>query len=141
MSEPIRRALAGLLTVGLAAIIVVGIAAGEPRAQDRVEAIGSRIKCPVCQGEAIAESPAETAQAMMQVVAEKVDEGLSDGQIYEFFRTRYGDGILLDPPFGGRTLLLWLLPFAAVGVGIVMILGRRQASDESGGSGTTEEVS
>ena len=140
MPDSLRRALAGLLTAGLAAIIVVGIVAGEPRAEDRVESIGGRIKCPVCQGEAIAESPAETAQAMMQVVAEKVDEGLSDGQIYEFFRARYGDGILLDPPFGGRTLLLWLLPFVAVGTGVVMILGRRQAPTESAESRPSEDA-
>ena len=62
----------------------------------------------------------------MEVVAEKVDEGLTNDQVFDFFQARYGDGILLDPPFGGRTLVLWLLPVAAVGAGVFMILGRRQ---------------
>ncbi len=128
MPEGVRRMVAGLVTVGLAVIVVVGIIIGDSTPQDRVQALGSSIKCPVCQGEAIADSPSETATAMMDVVAEKVDEGLSDDQIFEYFRARYGDGILLDPPFRGRTLVLWLLPVAAVAAGVFMILGRRQSS-------------
>ena len=126
MSESVRKVIAGVVTVALAAIVLIGVVIGDPTPQDRVQAIGSSIKCPVCQGEAIADSPAETAVVMMEIVAEKVEEGLNDDQIYEFFRVRYGDGILLDPPFEGRTLLLWLLPAAALGVGVFMILGRRQ---------------
>ena len=138
MNEQVRRFLAGFLTVALAVVVVVGVVAGDATPQDRVQALGSHIKCPVCQGEAIADSPAETAQAMMEVVAEKVDEGLTDAEIYEFFRVRYGDGILLDPPFNARTMLLWLLPIAAVGVGVVMILGRRQPSGQVEPEAVTE---
>ena len=127
MPEGVRKIVAGLVTAGLAVVILVGIIIGDSTPQDRVQSLGSSIKCPVCQGEAIADSPSETATAMMDVVAEKVDEGLSDDQIFDYFRLRFGDGILLDPPFRGRTLLLWLLPVAAVAVGVVMILRRRQA--------------
>ena len=139
MSEQIRKVIAGLVTVALAAIVLVGIVIGDATPQDRVQALGSSIKCPVCQGEAIADSPSETATAMMEVVAEKVDEGLSDDQIFEFFRARYGDGILLDPPFGGRTLALWLLPVAAVGAGVFMILGRRQRPTVASSSDSGEQ--
>ena len=126
MSDGVRKLIAGAITVALAAIVLVGVVMGDPTPRDRVQALGSSIKCPVCQGEAIADSPSETSTAMMEVVAEKVDEGLTDDQIFEFFQARYGDGILLDPRFEARTLLLWLLPAAAVGVGVFMILGRRQ---------------
>ncbi|NNC92750.1 MAG: cytochrome c-type biogenesis protein CcmH [Acidimicrobiia bacterium] len=134
MSEQLRKVVAGLVTVALAAVVVVGIAVGDPNPQDRVQAIGSNIKCPVCQGEAIADSPSETSTAMMEVVAEKVSEGLTDDQIYEFFRVRYGDGILLDPQFSVRTLALWLLPAAAIGAGVLMILGRRQQTATATGN-------
>ncbi len=127
MTEGVRKVVAGLVTVGLAVIVVVGIVIGDSTPQDRVRALGSSIKCPVCQGEAIADSPSETATAMMDVVGEKVDEGLTDDEIFEYFQARYGDGILLDPPFRGRTLALWLLPVVAVVVGVFMILGRRQS--------------
>jgi len=129
MSDGVRKIVAGLVTVGLAVVVLVGIIIGDSSEQDRVQALGSSIKCPVCQGEAIADSPSETSTAMMVVVAEKVEEGLSDDQVFEYFRVRYGDGILLDPRFEAKTLLLWLLPVAAVAVGVVMILRRRQAPE------------
>lgn len=126
MPERIRRWAAGLVTVALAVVVVVGIVIGEDTESDRVRALGERIKCPVCQGEAIADSPSETAEAMMNVVAEKVAQGQTDDQIVEYFTARYGDGILLDPPFAGRTLLLWVLPVVALAAGVVLMLRRRR---------------
>jgi cytochrome c-type biogenesis protein CcmH len=115
-----------VVTLGLAAVVVWGFVAGEETQTDRVLSLGSRIKCPVCQGEAISESPSETATAMMDVVRERVEAGQSDGQIIDFFTARYGDGILLDPRFEARTALLWLLPGAALLGGVAMILTRRR---------------
>ena len=56
MSERLRRWGAGLVTVALAAVVVIGLITAPSSEADRAEAIGSRIKCPVCQGEAIADS-------------------------------------------------------------------------------------
>ena len=86
---------------------------GDSAEEDRVNDLGARIKCPVCQGEAIGDSPSETALAMMDIVEEKVTAGETDAQIVDFFTARYGNGILLDPPFAGSTLLVWLLPVLA----------------------------
>ena len=124
MPEPIRRIVAGLATLGLAIVVVVGLIAGEPSGSDRVGSLGNRIRCPVCQGEPISESSSETARAMMEIVAERVESGQSDGQIVDYFRDRYGDWVVLDPPFRGATLILWLLPVFALVGGIVVILGR-----------------
>ncbi len=131
MPERVRRAVAGLVTVALALIVVVGLVSGEPSERDRVAALGSRIRCPVCQGEPIGDSPSETAQAMMDVVAERVAAGDSDAAVIEYFRGRYGDWIVLDPPFRGSTLILWLLPVAALAGGVVLILGRLRPKDEA----------
>ena len=114
------------ITVVLAVVVVVGLIMGDSAAEDRVNALGSRIKCPVCQGEAIGDSPSETSTAMMEIVREKVSAGETDAQIIDFFTARYGNGILLDPPFSGSTLLVWLLPALAVVGGIWMILSRRR---------------
>lgn len=126
MSEAVRRWLAGVITVALAAVVVAAMIIGEDTAQDRVLALGTRIKCPVCQGESIAESPSETSTAMLAVVAEKVAAGESDAQIIDYFTDRYGSGILLDPPFRGRTLALWLTPLLALAGGVALILGLRR---------------
>ncbi len=126
MSERLRQAIATVVTVGLAAFVVLGVVTAPPRSLDRAQAIGERIRCPVCQGESIAESPAELATDMMALVNEKVEEGWSDRQIVALFTSSYGEGILLDPPWQGVNLVLWLLPFVALVVGAVVVLGRRR---------------
>lgn len=121
-----RKTIGWVITATLAAIVVVGMVVGDPSPEDRVASLGASIKCPVCQGEAILDSPSPTAEAMMEVVEEKVAAGESDAQIVAYFTGRFGDGIFLDPPFAGKTLLVWLLPVFAVIGGVWMILSRRR---------------
>ncbi|HSG79202.1 MAG TPA: cytochrome c-type biogenesis protein CcmH [Acidimicrobiia bacterium] len=131
MPDRARRWLASVVTVALALVVVFGFVDGEPSETDRVAALGTRIRCPVCQGEPIADSPSETARAMMRIVSERVASGESDAQIVEYFRTRYGDWVVLDPPFRGATLLLWLLPLVALGAGVGLIASRRRRVPDS----------
>ncbi|MFQ5967820.1 MAG: cytochrome c-type biogenesis protein CcmH [Acidimicrobiia bacterium] len=124
MSETTRSVLRGVLLVILATIIVLGVAIGDDTAPDRVASLGARIRCPVCSGESIADSPSETARAMMEVVAEQVESGRSDAEILDFFQARFGEVILLDPAPRGANLILWLLPVAALAVGIALAAGQ-----------------
>lgn len=126
MDNRLRSLVGWSITVALAAVVVVGLVLGDTRPEDRIETLSAKIKCPVCQGEAIGDSPSETSRAMVEIVREKVEAGETDGQIIDYFTARYGDGILLDPPFAGRTLVVWLLPLLAVAGGIWMILKRRR---------------
>ena len=136
--RPRTRRLALALTAALlvpAAVIVVGLATAEPREPDRVRSITSRLRCPVCQAESVADSPSETAREMTAIVAEQVREGRSDEEVLGFFRQRYGDWVLLDPPVSERTWPLWALPLAALAVGLLALLrlaprpSRRLADD------------
>lgn len=127
MTDSVRRIIAGVVTIALASVVVVGLIQGDRTDEDRARSIGSRVKCPVCQGVAIADSPSETARAMMDVVEERVADGWSDDQIIDYFSERYTDSIVIDPPFSGNTLLVWLLPALAVVAGIFMIFTRRKA--------------
>lgn len=132
MDNKVRAVGGSVITVILAVVVIVGLVMGDNAAEDRVNALGARIKCPVCQGEAIGDSPSETARAMMDIVAEKVSAGETDAQIVDYFTARYGTGILLDPPFSGSTLLVWLLPVAAVVGGMWMILSRKRQPTMTG---------
>lgn len=121
------RTLAGrIATVLLAGIVVIGFIIGDDSPEDRVATLGASIKCPVCQGEAIIDSPSPTARAMMDVLEEKVAAGESDRQIFDYFSARFGDGIVLDPPFEGKTLVVWLTPIVALAAGMWMIASRRR---------------
>lgn len=124
MSSRARQIIAGAITLLLAGIVVAGLIAGDPTPEDRVNSLGQRIKCPVCQGVTIGESPSETAQTMMAITREKVAAGWSDDQIIQFFEDRYNTAILVDPPFAGKTLLVYLLPIVAVIGGVALILSR-----------------
>ncbi|GBE23617.1 MAG TPA: cytochrome c-type biogenesis protein CcmH [Actinobacteria bacterium] len=127
MSNRARQIIAGVITVALAAIVVAGLIAGDPTPEDRVDSLGQRIKCPVCQGVTIAESPSKTAQTMMEITREKVAAGWTDDQIIQYFEDRYNTAILVDPPFSGKTLLVWLLPVVALIAGVALILSKMRS--------------
>lgn len=73
--------------------------------------IADQLRCPVCRGVPIAESPSELAQSMMQVIREKLAAGESREQILDYFVDRYGDWILLKPKAEGFNLTIWIMPF------------------------------
>jgi cytochrome c-type biogenesis protein CcmH len=127
MSSRAKQIIAGAITLVLVGVVVVGLIAGDPTPEDRVTSLGQRIKCPVCQGVTIGESPSETAQAMMTITREKVKEDWTDQQIIQYFEDRYNTSILVDPPFSGRTLLVWLLPVVVLGAGIALIATRMRS--------------
>ena len=129
---PDRRAVLGrAATVVLAVIVVAGLFMGDARPEDRVATLGASIKCPVCQGEAIIDSPSPTAQAMMEVLEEKVAAGETDRQIFDYYRQRFGDGIVLDPPLEGKTLVVWLTPILGLIAGGLMISTRRRRPEQT----------
>jgi len=109
--------LAGVLS--LLGVVVAQLLTAPDTAGDRAYQLEQRLRCPVCKSVSIAESPSETATAMRQAVQEQVTAGRSDEEVVDYFRARYGDWVLLDPPARGRTLLLWLLPALGVLGGLV----------------------
>lgn len=130
MSEQTRSLLYGAAIVVLAAVLTVLIVTSPSRA-DRVEQLGNSIKCPVCQGESIADSPSQMARDMMAVVDERVSQGWTDQQIIDELLSSYTGAVLLDPPASGSTLLLWLAPAVALMVGAgVIIWWRRHPGPE-----------
>ncbi len=122
----------------LLAIAAVGLSTGAQSAGDRAYAIEQRLRCPTCQSVSIAASPSETAAGMRRIVAEQVEAGRSDEEIFGYFIERYGQWVVLEPPFAGQTLLLWLLPFAAGGGGLLVLLTRSRR--RAGGGGELPET-
>jgi cytochrome c-type biogenesis protein CcmH len=82
----------------------------DPSQESRAVAIGQSLRCVVCQSESINDSQADMARDMRQLVRDRIKEGWTDQQIYDYARARYGDFILLRPPFQTNTWLLWLAP-------------------------------
>ena len=68
------------------------------------------IRCLICQGQSVFDSESDFANSIKLIVEKKINEGLSEGQIYEFLREKYGDWAIYDPELNKNTYILWLLP-------------------------------
>ena len=72
--------------------------------------ITKNLRCLICQGQSVYDSDSDFANSMKILVDKKLNEGLSDKEIYSYFKEKYGDWILYDPGLNKNTYLLWLLP-------------------------------
>lgn len=89
-----------------------------PQEEARAEAIGSQLRCLVCQNESIEDSSAGLARDLRRVVREHVAKGESNRQIMDWMVNRYGNFIRLSPPLSIGTLLLWSMPVLALLLGL-----------------------
>jgi cytochrome c-type biogenesis protein CcmH len=117
----------------VAAILAVGLAiawSARPQpltAAERVDRISAELRCPVCQGLSVQDSPSETARSMRALVAQRVAEGRTDDEIRAEFARSYGDWILLSPPLLSPSGLVWLAPLAAIALGGWLAWSRARA--------------
>ncbi|HVB89966.1 MAG TPA: cytochrome c-type biogenesis protein [Beijerinckiaceae bacterium] len=113
-------------TLILATLLLAPIAAhaigpdemlANPALEARARTISSQLRCLVCQNESIEDSQAPLAKDLRLLVRRHVLAGESNAHIIKFLVARYGDFILLKPPFEPQTLLLWFAPALALGAG------------------------
>ncbi len=83
--------------------------------------IYKNIRCLVCQGQSIADSNSEFAQTVKLVVKDKINEGKSEKEIYEFLISKYGEWIVYKPQFNKKNFLLWFFPYLALIFGAIII--------------------
>jgi cytochrome c-type biogenesis protein CcmH len=105
----------------------------DPALEARARALSKELRCLVCQNESIDESHAELAHDIRALLRERLEQGDSDEQVRQFLVSRYGEFVLLKPPFEPATSALWLGPPALLAVGAVALLLRlrRRAGAEA----------
>ena len=126
-----RMGAAALL---FAATLLIGATANDPAerladpAQEaRARALFREVRCLVCQNESIDDSEADLAEDLRKVVRTQVAAGRSDAEVKRYLTDRYGEFVLLKPPFSPGNAILWLTPFAIVlGGGAILILRARK---------------
>src|SRR5690606_29012687 len=93
----------------------------------RARAISKELRCMICQNQSIDDSDAELARDLRMVVRDRIRAGDSDAEVFDFVVARYGDFVLMTPPFRPETWLLWLAPalVLAIGGGIALLTLRR----------------
>ena len=87
---------------------------------ERVDRITSELRCVVCQGLSVKDSPAESARQMRDIVVQRASEGRTDDQIRDEFRASYGDWVVLAPPLISLAGLVWLVPLVALVAGVAL---------------------
>ena len=88
----------------------------------RTEELASLMRCPVCQGLSIADSPTLLALAMKSEVRQFLAAGYGDDQIINYFEQSYGEFIRLEPKAEGFNLVVWIAPVVALLLGIAVVI-------------------
>ncbi|MCY4098360.1 MAG: cytochrome c-type biogenesis protein CcmH [Rhodospirillales bacterium] len=92
--------------------VLASVPATAETADERVRALAAELRCVVCQNQSLLDSDADLAKDMRALIQERVAAGDTDEAIVDFLVERYGDFILLQPPFKPATWFLWLGPLA-----------------------------
>ena len=121
-------ALVLLAWINTAAAVQPGEQLADPALEARARSISAGLRCLVCQNQSIDDSDAPLARDLRLLVRQRLQAGDSDDGVRDYLVARYGDFILLRPPFALSTLLLWLTPVLALAAGGAAILRARRAS-------------
>tara|TARA_Y100001935_G_C16880479_1_gene302282 strand:- start:42 stop:413 length:372 start_codon:yes stop_codon:yes gene_type:complete len=93
--------------------------------------IHKNLRCLVCQGQSISDSNSEFALTLKSVVKDLIDEGKTEGEIYNFLSDKYGDWILYKPKFNLENIILWVFPYIVLIIGgfIIIFLIKKRSKD------------
>ncbi len=140
------KALVLAALIALGAVPALAIVAGEqlddPVLEARARALGKELRCLVCQNQSIDDSNADLAKDLRRIVRERLLAGDSDGEIKSYLVSRYGDFLLMKPPFKAKTYALWLGPALILllgGAGVAVYLRRQARQPETATPLTDDE--
>jgi cytochrome c-type biogenesis protein CcmH len=136
-----------LLYMGFGAVHAYAVQPGEmlpdPALEKRARELSAELRCLVCQNQSIDDSNAPLARDLRLVVRERLVAGDTNEQVMRYVVDRYGEFILLRPPFRLATLLLWITPLVALlaGLGWMIAAWRRRSriKIETGAAPLTDE--
>jgi cytochrome c-type biogenesis protein CcmH len=112
----------------------------DPALEARARALSAELRCMVCQNQSIDDSDAPLARDIRLLIRQRIGEGESNDTVRSYLVSRYGDFILLKPPFKPETLLLWLIAPLTLSAGLAAVLvARRRAPGSTPGLSAEEE--
>lgn len=122
------------LLAAVAAATVLVVPAWAQDLDARASAIAAKLRCPVCQNESVADSPAALAAQMRALIREQLAAGQTDDQVIAYFVSKYGEWILLEPPRRGLLWLVWGMPIGALLAGACLVVAyvRRRVRPHDG---------
>ncbi|MEP2286099.1 MAG: cytochrome c-type biogenesis protein, partial [Nitratireductor sp.] len=106
----------------------------DPRLEARAREVSKELRCMVCQNESIDDSDAELAKDLRMLVRKRILAGDTNAEVKQYLVARYGEFVLMKPPFQPATWLLWLGPGVILmggGIGVILFLRRSSRRDEN----------
>lgn len=107
--------------------------------EQRARTISAELRCLVCQNQSIDDSHAPLARDLRLLVRERLKAGDDDQKVLDFVVQRYGDFVLLKPPFRLDTLILWLTPLLVLVAGLWFAMASRKSIAQ--GAADSEKLS
>jgi cytochrome c-type biogenesis protein CcmH len=111
----------------------------DPALETRARVLSGELRCLVCQNQSIDDSEAPLARDIRILIRERIGKGESNDAVRAYLVSRYGDFILLKPPFKPETLLLWLSPVLTLALGAAAVLYARRRAPHSTPALSSEE--
>lgn len=113
----------------------------DPVLEARARKLSEGLRCLVCQNESIDESHADLARDIRLIVRQRLEAGDTDAQVRDYLVARYGQFILLTPPFEAQTVLLWGTPLIVLvlGGGAIFLVSRRRGRPDAARPLDTDE--
>ena len=102
----------------------------DSKLENRARNLSKGIRCLVCQNQSIDDSDSELAKDLRKIIRIKIVEGKKDKEINDFLVEKYGNFILMKPPFYSETFLLWSSPFIIVFIGFIIIFFSLKKQDQ-----------
>jgi cytochrome c-type biogenesis protein CcmH/NrfF len=121
LSSPSRQIVAGQ-NDAIPSTAIQSAAVFDSALEATTTVLASELRCPVCQGNSIQDSPSELAQEMRSLIRDQLRAGKSADEVRAYFVDKYGEWILLAPKPRGLNLVVYLVPFLAVAVGAIVVL-------------------
>jgi cytochrome c-type biogenesis protein CcmH len=118
---PERLGVSACVLVVMLGLLASSVQAASPDLEAQVRDIAQQLRCPVCQGLSVGDSPSELAHEMRAVVREQLQQGKTREEVLDYFVQRYGEWILLAPPKHGFNLVIWVLPFVLLPAGAMAV--------------------
>jgi len=116
-----------LMSFSALAVGVDELRLADPVEEARAQELMKQLRCLVCQNQSIVDSDADLARDLRLIVRERIMAGDSDDQVLEFMTSRFGDWVLLKPPFDKATMVLWLSPPLLLLIGFIIIFRNQQS--------------
>lgn len=114
-----------MLIVSGSALATIDVMQFKDEAQEQqFRQLTEQLRCPKCQNNSIADSNSMIATDLRQKVYELMQEGKSQKEIVDYMVARYGNFVTYDPPLTPLTVLLWVMPLVAIGLGGWIIFAR-----------------